>query len=71
MANIVPNTDGKISVATIDLIWNGEVAKNCLEIFSYNGPETPEISKTVVDTRARFQDINAAIAKILAALPEN
>lgn len=69
MANIVPNIDGQISVATIDLIWNKEVAQNCMTIFTYNGEETPDISKKVVDTRARFQDINAAIAKILAALP--
>lgn len=71
MADIVPNTNAKISVATIDLIWKGEVAQNCMDIFSYSGPETPEISKIVVDTRARFQDINAAIANILAALPAN
>lgn len=69
MANIVPNIDAKISVATIDLLWRSEVAQNCMDIFSCNGPETPEVSKLVTDTRARFQDINAAIAKILAALP--
>ena len=71
MPNIVPNTDGKVSVATIDLLWREEVAQNCMDIFSYNGPETPEISKKVVDTREIFQYINAAIAKILAALPAN
>lgn len=69
MTNIVPNIDGKISVSTLGLLWNDEVSKNCMAIFSYNGPETPEVSKVVVDTRARFQDINALIAKILADLP--
>jgi hypothetical protein len=69
VANIVPSVDGQISVATIDLMWNKQVAQNCMTVFTYNGEETPEISKIVVDTRARFQDINANIAKILAALP--
>lgn len=70
MSNIVPNTDGKISVLAINLLWNDEVAKNCLDIFSYNGEETPEMAKLVTDTRARFQEINGYIANILAGLPD-
>jgi hypothetical protein len=69
MANIVPSIDGKINVATLSVYWNDEVAKNCTAIFSYNGPETPDVSKLVTDTRARIQDINALMAKILAELP--
>jgi len=69
VSNIVPNTDGKISVLTIDLLWNEEVKKNCFDVFSYNGEETPEMAKLVTDTRARFQEINGYIAKILADLP--
>lgn len=69
MANIVPSIDGKINVATLSVYWNDEVAKNCLAIFSYNGPETPEVSALVTQTRARIQDINAVMAKILEELP--
>jgi hypothetical protein len=69
MANIVPSTDGQINVATLSVYWNSEVAKNCLAIFQYNGPETPEISTLVTQTRSRIQDINALMAKILAELP--
>lgn len=70
MSNITPNIDGKISVTTVSLLWNDEISKNCLAVFSYNGPETPEVSKIVSDTRARFQEVNLLIAKILADLPE-
>lgn len=70
MANIVPNTDAKISVASVSLLWNDEISNNCLAVFSYNGPETPEVTKLVADTRARFQEVNGLIANILAALPE-
>lgn len=70
LSNILPNTDGKISVLTVDLLWNEEVKKNCFDIFSYNGEVTPEMAKLVTDTRARFQEVNGFIASILAALPE-
>ncbi len=69
MSNIVPCSAGKIDVVTLSVFWNDEVSKNCLNIFSYNGPETPEVTALVAETRARFQDINALIAKILAELP--
>lgn len=69
MANIVPNVDGKISVATINLLWNEQVGPSCVQIFSYNGEETAEMTQMVKDLRSRFQDINTLIAKILAELP--
>ena len=67
--NIVPSIDGKINVATISVYWNDEVAKNCLAIFSYSGPETPEVSALVTQTIARIQDITALMANILSKLP--
>lgn len=69
MSNIVPSIDGQLSVEALTSLWTQEVSPGCLEIFAYNGPETPEISQKVVNLRARFQDINAYIAKILADLP--
>lgn len=69
MSNIVSNTDAKISVLAIDLLWKEEVAQNSLDIFSYKGEETPEMAQLVTNTRARFQEINGLIARIMAALP--
>jgi len=71
MSNIVPNVDAQISVSNVTLLWNNEVQKNCMAVFQYNGPETPEVSQVVVDTRKRFQQINTLIGEILAALPAN
>jgi len=69
MANIVPNIDGTLSVEALTALWTQEVSPGCLKIFAYDGPETPAMSQLVADLRARFQDINAYIAKILADLP--
>lgn len=63
--DLPPNPDGTTATAVLNLYMTNQIIPNCTKIFA--GGNIPD--ELIVNTRARFQDVNKLIAQILGDLP--